>query len=287
MSKNFVLITGASSGIGHACTKELVQKGYWVFGSVRNAEDADRLKSEFQDRFVPLIFDQTIDEQIDQAVKVVKSTLMTEDSLIAIVNNAGIVINGPLLLLPIADLQKQLDVNVIGVMRVIQKFFPLLMRTTKYIGPKRIVNMGSTSGLFTFPFLGPYCASKYALEALTDSLRRELLIYDIDVVIIEPGPVATPIWDKARQDKRFLDTVYGDILRKKEQMINESEARALPVQVVARKVYEMVTESHVPTRSIIMKKKWAFQIMRKLIPDRWVDRGIRKKLMNGIKVRPE
>lgn len=186
-----VVITGASSGIGEASAIYLDNLGYQVFAGVRREADGDRLKSKTSARLTPLLLDVTNEASIKAAVNTVSAAL-NDVGLAGLVNNAGIAVAGPLEFLPIDELRKQLEVNVIGAMAVTQAFLPLLRKTQG-----RVINISSDNGKVAVPFLGPYSASKFALEAITDALRVELQPWGIEVVIIEPGTVTTPIWDKS------------------------------------------------------------------------------------------
>jgi NAD(P)-dependent dehydrogenase (short-subunit alcohol dehydrogenase family) len=209
-----VVITGASSGIGEACALRLDELGYRVFAGVRRAEDAERLAQATSERLEPVILDVTDPEAIQAAARRVAEALGTEP-LVGLINNAGIAVGGPLEFVPRAELRKQLEVNVVGPVARAQAFLPLLRR-----GSGRIVQMGSVSGRFASPFLGPYSASKFALEALSDALRVELRPWGIHVSIIEPGVIATPIWKKslAAADETMtemppaLEELYGEML---------------------------------------------------------------------------
>ena len=236
----YVLVTGVSTGIGYSAVKNLINSGYYVFGSVRNQEDADRLSSDFKDKFIPLIFDVTDEAAIEKAVEDVKTKLAGEE-LAALVNNSGIALGGPLQYLPTDIFRKQFEVNLFGVVSVTRSFLPLL---GAYKGSKKkgkIVMISSVSGKRSFPFVSPYTASKHALEALSDSLRREMMLYGIDVVIIEPGPIKTPIWDKAPsvEENPFLGTDYEPALRKfYGQMVTKGKVEGLHVD----KVGELITK---------------------------------------------
>ncbi len=191
------VVTGVSSGIGLGTARVLVAHGYRVFGSVRKPEDAKRLSSELGGSFTPLLFDVTNEKAVKDSAAAVREKLEGV-KLAALVNNAGIAVPGPLLEIPVSELQRQLEVNLVSVLSVTQAFFPLL--ATRKDGsprPARIVNISSIAGRLALPFLGPYAASKHGVEGLSDSLRRECLLYGVDVIVIDPGSVATAIWEKA------------------------------------------------------------------------------------------
>jgi len=276
---DYVLITGASTGIGYTTTQHLLEKGFFVFGSVRNLKDAERLENDFGKNFKALVFDVTDGEAINAAVPIVKS-IVNNNGLTALVNNAGIVVSGPMQHVPIEKLDYQLNVNVLGVMRVTQAFLSLLgAEKNAAIAPGRIIQMSSVSGKITAPFLGPYAASKYALEAISDALRRELVIYGIKVIILEPGPVKTPIWGKAISTDQgdYQDTAYAKILKKQNKSIQKTEASAIPAEEVAKIVYKSIVTKSPKTRYIIAKKAWTYKIFSSL-PDKWLDNAVTKDL---------
>jgi len=192
-----VVVTGVSSGIGLGTARVLAATGCRVFGSVRKPEDAKRLSNELGGSFTPLLFDVTNEKAVKDGAAAVREKLKGE-KLAALVNNAGIAVPGPLLEIPVSELRRQLEVNLVSVLSVTQAFFPLLA-TRKDGGarPARIINISSVAGRLALPFLGPYAASKHGMEGLSDSLRRECLLYGVDVIVIDPGSVATAIWEKA------------------------------------------------------------------------------------------
>jgi NAD(P)-dependent dehydrogenase (short-subunit alcohol dehydrogenase family) len=195
-----VVITGASTGIGWASAKLLLDRGFRVFGSVRKQADAERLSREFGANFTPLLFDVTDAAAVLSAARLVGDALNGE-TLAGLVNNAGIAVAGPLLELSPDEFRRQMEVNVIGPIIVMQAFAPLLGADPSLRGKKgRIVMISSLAGRNGNPFTSAYSASKHALEGLSESLRRELMLFGIDVIIIiAPGAVKTPIWSKAEE----------------------------------------------------------------------------------------
>src|SRR5229473_2292864 len=194
-----VVITGASTGIGWAAAKLLLDRGFRVFGSVRKQADADRLKREFGANFTPLLFDVTDEAAVLAAAREVRAALNGE-TLAGLVNNAGIALAGPVLEFSVDDFRRQMDVNVIGPIIATQAFGPLLGSDPSLKGPKgRIVMISSVAGKNGNPMSAAYSASKHAIEGLSESLRRELMLFGIDVIIVAPGAVKTPIWSKAEE----------------------------------------------------------------------------------------
>lgn len=284
-----ILITGVSTGIGYDACRLLIKEGYHVFGSVRKQSDVDRLLLDFPDRFTPLLFDVKDDQSITKEAARVKD-LVGSNGITCLINNAGIAVPGPLNEMPLSKFQEQIDINVYGVMRVTNAFLPLLGTDTSFIKkPGKIINISSVSGLFNSPFNGAYCISKHALESMTDVYRRELMKYNIDVIAIEPGPIKTPIWDKALAVDwvgEYKDSDYQDILVKAKKMIESSEKSALPVEKVSQLIKKIIEKNNPRTRYIVHKNAFLFKIMSKYIPDRLVDRIIRKNLFSGKKIRP-
>jgi NAD(P)-dependent dehydrogenase (short-subunit alcohol dehydrogenase family) len=197
-----VLITGASTGIGEACTLRLDEKGVRVFAGVRNESDGAALRARASDRLTPVLIDVTDPETMASARATIADAV-GEDGLAGLVNNAGTFYGGPLEFAPVDELRRLFEVNFFGAIAVTQAFLPLLRAAAG-----RIVNMSSVSGLMAFPFLGPYAASKFALEAISDSWRVELRPWGISVSVVEPGVVDTPIYDKVLATLRKAREAY-------------------------------------------------------------------------------
>ena len=238
-----VVITGASTGIGEACALELDRRGYRVFAGVRGEKSAKNLRSQASDRLTPVMIDVTDADQIAVAAETVRDTV-GDAGLAGLVNNAGIVVSGPLEFLPVDDLRRQLEINVIGQVAVTQAMLPLLR-----VGRGRIVNMGSISGFATGPYTGPYSASKFALEAVTNALRLELRNSGIKVSIIEPGNVKTPIWDKAiaaaeekaERASPEAERLYRHDMEQMRKASLEMRDTGMPVECVVRAVLHALT----------------------------------------------
>jgi len=194
-----VVVTGVSTGIGWGTAQVLIRRGFHVFGSVRKKTDADTLRTAFGQRFTPLLLDVTDEGSVSRAAETVRAQL-GDRTLAGLVNNAGIAIGGPLLLQPLEEFRRHLEVDLIGPLTLIRTFAPFLGTDRHRHGaPGRIVNISSTSGRIGYPFLGAYTAAKHGLEGMSESLRRELSLYSIAVIVVAPGSVATPIWDKVEQ----------------------------------------------------------------------------------------
>ena len=267
-----VVITGASSGIGRACALRLDELGWQIFVGVRTQADAEALR-QASPRLTPLFLDVTQPDTIAASAQIV-SEVVGPTGLFGLVNNAGIARGGPLEFLPIDELRRQFEVNVLGQIAVTQALLPLLRA-----GRGRIVNMGSISGKIALPLLGPYAASKFALEALTDALRIELSFWDIHVSIIEPGPINTPIWAKSLSTFETMtkawppqaQDLYGQAMEVVRKVINQSAQNAAPVDEVVRAVIHALTARRPKTRYPV--GRWAATTiwLFKLLPDRLRD----------------
>lgn len=257
-ARKIVVVTGVSSGIGFACVDKLINEGYFVFGSVRRAEDASRLSILYGNNFEPLFFDLVDDDAIDAAADIV-STRLGRRTLAGLINNAGAGFPGPLLHISMEHFRQQIAINLTGQLKVIQAFAPLLGASDeKRIGPPgRIVNMSSLSGRFSYPFLGAYCASKFALEAISDALRRELIVYGVDVVIIQPGIIKTQIYDEIETHgvSDIEKTIYAKSANSMRVWALKKLQTALPPARVADAVVSALVARSAPTR-IIVEKKW-------------------------------
>ncbi len=274
-----VVVTGTSTGIGWGTTKVLIAHGFRVFGSVRKKADADRLVAEFGSRFVPLLFDVTDEAAVKAAAAQVRAALVGE-TLAGLVNNAGVAIAGPFLYLPLADFRRQMEINVIGVVSVIQAFAPLLGadRALKG-GPGRIVNISSIGGQVASPFVTPYNASKFALEGLSEGLRRELLPFGIDVIVIAPGAVATPIWSKAEEVDitPYLGTPYAEPLKRLRSYMLTLGEKGLPPERIGEAVLHALTAAWPKVRYRVTPgplRDW----MARRLPKRLIDRAVGRRL---------
>lgn len=275
-----VVVTGVSSGIGRAIAVELARRKFHVFGSVRKAADAESLKGDLGEAFTPLVFDVT-DEEAVRAARDQVSGALGSGTLAGLVNNAGIAVSGPLLHLPPGDFRRQLEVNTISVLAITQAFAPLLgAQEPMAARPGRIVNISSVSGRMVAPFVGAYAASKHALEALSDAFRRELMVYGIDVIVVEPGAVATPIWDKAEAEgySAFAATIYGPILDRLLVYFLARGRAGLPPEKIARTVRHALTAAKPRTRYVLVKNRLADWTLPRLMSDRMFDHAVAGRL---------
>ncbi len=274
-----IVVTGVSTGIGWGCVKVLTAAGFRVFGSVRKQADADRLSSEFGARFMPLIFDVTDEAAVAAGARQVEAALGGE-TLFGLVNNAGVAVPGPLLELGLEDFTRQLAVNLAGPLIVTQAFAPLLGVDRSRTGPPgRIVMMSSVGGKNAAPFLGPYCASKFGLEGMSESLRRELMIFGVDVVIVAPGAVATPIWDKAdaADFAPFAGGAYAPALDTLRRAMVSGGRQGLPPEKIGEAVKTALTASRPKVRYTVTPNP-VQNMMAIALPKRFVDNMIARRL---------
>jgi NAD(P)-dependent dehydrogenase (short-subunit alcohol dehydrogenase family) len=275
-----VVVTGVSTGIGWGITKILIQRGLRVFGSVRKTQDAERLSREFGEGFIPLIFDVTDEEAVRAAAQQVREQLNGE-TLFGLVNNAGIGVPGPLIHLRAEEFRHQLEVNLVSVLIVTQAFAPLLGVDRSLRGqPGRIINISSTSGKSASPFLGAYVTSKYGLEGFSETLRRELILYGVDVIVVGPGPVVTPIWDKAEQVDMSLyaDTDYLEAARRAQAYMIRKGRNGLPPERVGEVVWQALTGHHPRVRYAVVGGDFVRRFFQRILPKRLVDRIVAKAL---------
>ena len=274
------VVTGVSSGIGNAALRELIRAGWKVFGSVRRPQDAERLSQELGAAYEPLVFDVTDEAAVQRAAEEVRKA-MGSRKLSGLVNNAGIAVPGPLLELPVSELRRQIEVNLVAVLSVTQAFFPLL-RTRADAGgrPARIVNVSSAAGRIALPFLGPYAVSKHGVQALSDSLRRECLRDGVDVVVIDPANVATSIWDKAEAVdlSAYNDSPYrGPMLRLRDSTVASGRRGSRP-EVIGRRVVRVLQAARPRARQLVGKGSTRIWVATHLASRRVVDRLIGRGL---------
>jgi NAD(P)-dependent dehydrogenase (short-subunit alcohol dehydrogenase family) len=273
-----VVITGASTGIGEATTDHLRSLGFDVFAGVRKDEDADQARSK---GVKAVKLDVTDPASIESARDEVEAAL-GGGRLAGLVNNAGVAISGPIEFISPDELTRQLDVNVVGQVRVTQAFMRLLRRDRG-----RVVNISSIGGRIALPLVGPYAASKFALEAVSDSLRREVRSQGIEVVVVEPGAIKTPIWGKgnAAADEMLADAppeaeqLYGGLIRAlRAETVKIEETSGLPPEEVARVVGEALTARKPKTRYLVGRDAKIRAAMAKRLPDRVMDSLIGRAL---------
>jgi NAD(P)-dependent dehydrogenase (short-subunit alcohol dehydrogenase family) len=268
-----VLISGSSTGIGRACALRLDKAGFRVFAGVRNRGDAESLEAEASDRLEPVILDVTDETTIEVTRERVAD--VTGGRLAALVNNAGIVVAAPIETLDLDSLRRQLEVNVTGQVAVTQAFLPQIRAARG-----RIVLMASIGGRMALPYMSPYHASKFGLEAIGDSLRQEMRQFGVDVSIIEPGAISTPFWGKGTdQIAPMLESMSDEqrLLYEKPALsaaagARKTESRGIPPERVAKAVEHALTASRPRTRYVVGTDARIQAVLHKLLPDRVMDR---------------
>lgn len=278
--KRSIVVTGVSSGIGWGITKVLMKGGFRVFGTVRKPTDADRLRLEFGPDFVPLLLDVTDRVAVQAAAEKVRQDL-GNTTLFGLVNNAGISLVGPLLHQPLDEFRQQFEVNLVAPLLVTQAFAPLLGSDRTRLGrPGRIINISSVGGKMGAPFLGMYAATKHGLEGMSESLRRELMLYGIDVIIVEPGYVNTPILDKAESDDvgQYRNTDYGPILDHFAHRFIAAGRKGLAPTAIGEVVHRAFVVRKPRVIYTVSPQKFANWTLPRLLPSRTVDRLIASRL---------
>ncbi|MBE2268775.1 MAG: SDR family oxidoreductase [Anaerolinea sp.] len=253
MAEKYVLVTGAAKGIGRASALHLDKLGFTVFAGVRRQADGDSLCRDASPRLRPILLDVTDGDQIAAAVQQI-TAVVGAAGLHGLVNNAGVAVAAPLEFVPLDDVRWQLEVNVVGQLAVTQAFIPLLR-----LARGRVVNISSIGGKVATPLIGSYVASKFALEALTDALRMELKPWDIDVVAVQPGEIATPMWDSAGTIANQImermpakaQELYGAALERLRQRAIKSGKNGASPQIVAEAVAHALTAPRARVRYLV------------------------------------
>ena len=275
-----IVITGTSTGIGYACSKLFVENGYKVFGSVRNNNDADRVSNELGTNFIPLIFDVTDETAVKESVKVVENHI-GDQKLSGLINNAGLGVMGTIQSLTAEQFKYQFDVNVLGVFHCCQAYLDLLGADKNRKGdPGKIINISSISGEIGMPFMSAYNMSKFGLEGFSEGIRRELLMYGIDVVVIAPGPIKTPIWKKINQKdevKRYDNSDFRESLARAMKMTDKMEQIGFEPIVIAERALSIIESKKNNTRYRIDPTRMQ-NILLQLFPKRIADRMIAKRM---------
>ena len=268
-----VVITGASTGIGRTTAEHLAKKGWQVFAGTRKEADAAALKAA-DERILPILLDVTQPDQVDQAVETVRAALGGQ-KLAGLVNNAGIANMGPLALQPLDQFKSHFDVNVFGLLRASQAFAPLLgMDETLQGKSGRIINITSVGGRLASPFLGAYTATKHAVESMTDSLRRELVIFGIDAIAVGPGAVRTPIWDKAEDANKsnpYSNSPWAKPIEKFSDTMLEGGRTGLEPEIIAKTIEKALTAAKPKARYAPVPNKLTNFTLPMLLPKRVVD----------------
>lgn len=268
-----VLITGASTGIGAVCAWYLAEHGFEVFAGVRRSADGEKLRVCTACRLSPVLLDVT-DAASIRAARDEISARTAERGLAGLVNNAGFALVGPLELLPLDEIRRQLEVNVVGQIAVIQAFLPQLRKSAG-----RVINMSSIAGRAVAPFFGAYSASKYGLEAVSDALRLELSSWGIEVSLIEPGAVASEIWSRSRHEAEDRLSrippdqlkLYSAALDRLREVTTQAERRAIPAIEVARVVARALTARRPKSRYLVGSDARLRALLKNWLSDRFQD----------------
>lgn len=286
MSDRAFLVTGASTGIGRAAVAEGVRRGALVYATVRKAADADDLARAFGDRVAPLVLDVTDEAAVAAAAGEV-ARRQGGRRLTGVVNNAGASVPGPLLHMSAAELRQQMEVNLIGVHLVTCAFAPLLGAEGAHMlsngAPGRFVMISSVGGKRAMPFIAAYAASKFALEGYSEGLRRELMPFGIDVIVIGPGAVKTAIWDKGLNfdRSRYANTVYAPILERFIAAVGQQAAAGLPAEAVGKLVWRVMTMPSPKTRYAILRDWLTGWTLPMLMAPRTLDRIVARRFGMG------
>ena len=274
----YALVTGVSSGIGKATAKKFLEEGFYVFGSVRKPQDGEALQQEFTDKFHLLVFDIADHQAVDKAFGEIEQVVGVQ-GLDVLVNNAGVAKYGPIQHVAIEELRQQFEINVFSNVYVTQKALPLLGANYTAKKKGKVIVISSTGGVMTRPMLGPYSASKHAIEAIYDALRREMMLYGLDVIIIQPGPIKTDIWGKAKTGiNPYANTDYEKIFDKLDEAVNQIEEIGLDVKEVADRIFKAYSSSKPKSRYIITPKKWMFILAMYIVPPKLLDKIFFKDL---------
>jgi len=272
-SNRSVVTTGASTGIGRAAALRLDRAGFRVFAGVRREADAESLRNEGSPRLEPLLLDVTDPGAIEAAAKRVDAEVGSA-GLSGLVNNAGIGIGAPIEFLDLDELRRQLDVNVVAVVAVTQAFLPAIRRARG-----RIVNVGSIGGRISQPLVGPYSASKFALEAISESERMELAPWGIEVSLVEPGAIDTAIWGKTESYAGSMlqslppeaNALYGRAIRSVLAMLEHQKRVAIPPGAVARAIEHALTAARPKARYLVGNDAKMQALLARFLSDRWRD----------------
>ena len=275
MSPRFVVVTGASTGIGRATVLELVSAGFQVFATVRREADAEGLRRQFPEVITPLIMDLLDEDSVRAAGEVVRAN----GPLFGLVNNAGAAFPGPLEIIPIEVFRRQLEVNLTAQLLVTQLMLPALRRSAEADGDARIIMIGSIGGRIAGPMLGAYSAAKHGLVGLTGSLRAELVPSKIKVVLLEPGAIATPIWDRGRATGDELQSAdpdawgrYADQLGALRQLAQRSATSGLDPSVPAKIILAALQSDNPAPRQVVGREAKLMAAMVRVLPFRAVYR---------------
>jgi len=273
MKQQTAVITGVSTGIGYGTVKVLVDAGWHVFGSVRKSTDAERLQSEFGSAFVPLIFDVSDETAVASAAQTVRDQLGGR-TLDALINNAGVVIAGPLLLMSASDFRSQIETNLVGVHIITRNFAPLLgVDDTLQGEPGRIINISSVAGKLAPPIMGAYAASKHGVEGYTDALRRELTMYGIKVITVNPGSIKSPVIDKTDSAEQiYQSTDYSNAVKAYLEIMHDDLKRGFTPEHLGEVVLKALTVQVPKLRYAVIPRRFQNWTLAHLLPAALMDK---------------
>jgi NAD(P)-dependent dehydrogenase (short-subunit alcohol dehydrogenase family) len=274
------LVTGASTGIGRAIADALVAAGHFVFASVRKPADGDAINMAYGENGLAVFFDVSDQAAIDEAATLISNKLGGR-TLAGLVNNAGVAFPGPALLQPMSEVEQVLDINFFGMVRCVKAFAPLLGADPTRSGPKgRIVNVTSVSGRFGYPFTAAYVASKHAVEGYSASIRRELMLVGIDVIVVGPGAVKTPIWQKGANNGagKYEGTIWAKPLITFNESLVAMDAEGLEASVIGEVVTTALTTAKPKTRYAPVPNKLVNWWAAIFLPARMIDQVVAKNL---------
>jgi NAD(P)-dependent dehydrogenase (short-subunit alcohol dehydrogenase family) len=273
-----VLLTGASTGIGRTTALRLDGSGWRVFAGVRRAEDAEGLRGEASERLTPLLLDVTEPEQVAAAAEQVERE--SPNGLDGLVNNAGVAVPGPLETMPLEDLRRQLEVNLVAYVGMTQALLPQIRKAEG-----RVVFLSSIGGRIAFPFGGPYHASKFATEAIGDVFRQELRPWGIKVALIEPGSIDTPIWGRGGRKAEEIEAkspqtshLYGAAMEKFKKVLEDTAERGIPPEKVAKAIAHALESSRPRARYLVGLDAKLQARLKPLIPTTVLDRIVARQL---------
>lgn len=271
MPPRAVVVTGASTGIGRSTVVELVGAGFQVFGTVRREADAESLRQQFPELVTPLFMDLLDEDSVRAAGEVVNAA----GPLFGLVNNAGAALPGPLEIIPIEVFRRQIEINLTAQLLVTQVMLPALHRSADEVGDARIIMIGSISGRLSGPMLGGYGAAKHGLAGLSSSLRAELAPFKIKVLLIEPGAIATPIWDRGRAAADHMQSQnpdisarYSDQIQAAAKMADRLAGSGLDASVAAKVILEALQDDNPPPRQVVGREAKVIAALARLLPYR-------------------
>jgi NAD(P)-dependent dehydrogenase (short-subunit alcohol dehydrogenase family) len=273
-----VLVTGASTGIGRATALRLDEAGWRVFAGVRKSEDAESLQGTASPQLTPVSLDVTDPQQIVDVAALVERE--SENGLDGLVNNAGVAIPGPLETIPLEDFRRQLEVNLVAYVAMTQALLPQIRRAEG-----RVVFVSSIGGRVAFPFAGAYHAAKFATEAVGDVFRQELRPWNLKVLIIEPGSIDTPIWERGQRKGEEIEAkspnttlLYGAAIEKFRKLIEDTAERGIPPEKVAKAISHALESSRPKSRYLVGLDAKVQARLQPLIPTSLFDRIIARQL---------